>query len=99
MFEDLISIEQELHKANIAIEELKDELQDYKGAVGVLNRVNRDMGYLLKEASFYMKEFENLMPEDDFKKCEQAASKKYENWLKKAFEINAISVDVTLRSP
>ena len=97
MFEDIITIEKIYKQLKIDFEELKDELQDYKGAVGVLNRQNRDMGYLLKEASFYIKEFEKTMPEDDFKKCETAGKKAYEDWLKKKFELSTPEVKATIQ--
>ncbi len=37
-----------------------------------------------------MKEFENTMPEKDFKQCEKSASKKFEEWIKKEFEIDKL---------
>ena len=96
-FDDLFDPAEEIHNLKIEIEELKQELQDHKGLSNVILKQRQDLSYLLKEASFYMKEFENEMDEEDFKKCEQAARKKYETWLKKEFEIDRVNVSVALK--
>ena len=96
-FDDLFDPVEKIHNLKIEIEELKQEIQDHKGLSNVILKQRQDLSYLLKEASFYMKEFENAMSEDDFKKCETAGKKAYEEWLKKEFEIDKVNVNVALK--
>ena len=96
-FDDLFDPVEEIHNLKIEIEELKQEIQNHKGLSNVILKQRQNLSYLLKEASFFMHEFENAMSEDDFKKCEKAANKKYEAWLRKEFEIDQVSVDVSLK--
>ena len=98
-FDDMFDSAEQIHLLKVEIEELKQEIQDYKGLGNVLQRQRQELTYLLKEASFYIHEFEDTMPQDDFKQCSIAASKKFEDWVKKEFEIDQISVDVTLKRP
>jgi LEA14-like dessication related protein len=56
-----------------------------------------NLSYLLKEASFYMHEFENAMSEKDFKECESAGKKAYEEWLKKEFELSTPEVKAAIQ--
>ena len=97
MFEDIISIEAELRQIRAQNEELKQELKDHKGLSNVILKQRQDLSYLLKEASFYIHEFENTMPEDDFKQCSKAASKKFEEWIKKEFELSPPEVTATIQ--
>jgi len=53
--------------------------------------------YLLKEASFWVHEFEEIISKEDYEKIIKAANKKYEKWIKDQFEIDQVSVDVNLR--
>ena len=63
----------------------------------ILQKQRQEFIFLLKEASFFLHEFENTMPEDDFKRCSTEASKKYENWIKNEFELSAPEVTATLQ--
>ena len=96
-FDDLFDPYEEIHLLKIEIEELKHEIQDYKGLGNVLQKQRQELSYLLKESSFYMHEFENTMPEDDFKLCSMEASKKYEEWIKNEFELSTPEVTATLQ--
>jgi len=98
MFEDIISIEAELRQLKIENEKLAKLVEDYKGMTNILQKQRQEFIYLLKEASFYMKEFEAILPEKNFKECEKRASKQYENWIKKEFEFDSVSVDVVLQT-
>ena len=97
MFEDMISIEAELRKLKIEKEEVENDLADYKGMTNVLQKQRQELIYLLKEASFFMHEFENTMPEDDFEQCSIAANKKYEEWLKEEFELSTPEGTATIQ--
>ncbi len=56
-------------------------------------RQRQELSYLLKESTFYLHEFEAAMTEDDFKACTKAGNKKYEDWVKKEFELDQIKVE------
>ena len=96
-FDDLFDPYEEIHLLKIEIEELKQEIQDYKGLGNVLQKQRQELSYLLKESSFYMHEFENAIPEKDFKQCSIAASKKFEEWIKKEFELSTPEVTATIQ--
>ena len=96
-FDDLFDPYEEIHLLKIENEELKQEIQDYKGLGNVLQKQRQELSYLLKESSFYMHEFENTMPKDDFKQCSIAASKKFEEWIKKEFELSTPEVTATIQ--
>ena len=93
----MISIEAELRKLKIEKEEVENDLADYKGMTNVLQKQRQELIYLLKEASFFMHEFENTMPEDDFEQCSIAANKKYEEWLKEEFELSTPEGTATIQ--
>ena len=96
-FEDLFDPKKEIHNLQVDIENLEQNIQDYKGMTNILQKQRQTLTFLLKEASYYMAEFKEAMTEEDFKKCEKAADKNYEDWVKEEMEIDKVSVDVTLK--
>lgn len=97
MFEDIISIEAELRQLKIIKEKIEKELADYKGMTNILQKQRQEFIFLLKEASFFLHEFENTIPEDDFKRCSMDASKKYEEWIKNEFELSTPEVKASIQ--
>lgn len=96
-YEDLFDPSETIHLLKVEIEELKQELQDHKSLSNVILKQRQELFYLLKESSFYVHEFENAIPEEDFKQCSTAARKKYEEWLKKEFELSTPEVTATIQ--
>ena len=97
MFEDIISIEAELRQLKIDNEELAKLVEDYKGMTNIILKQRQDMTFLLREAKFFLDEFEENLPAEDFKKYERAADKKFQDWIKDEFEIDKVSVEVNLK--
>ena len=96
-YEDLFDPSETIHLLKVEIEELKQELQDHKGLSNVILKQRQELSFLLKESAFYMHEFEGAMPEEDFKKCTKAGNKKFEDWVKKEFELSAPEVTATIQ--
>ena len=99
MFEDIISMEQELRKLKIDNEALAQMIADYKGMTNLILKQRQDMYYLLNEAKFFLDEFKENLSKEDFKKYEKAADKKFQDWIKDQFEIDKVSVEVSLKRP
>ena len=99
MYDDIISIEAELRQLKIDNEELAKLVDDYKGMTNIILKQHQDMTFLLHEAKLFLDEFKENLQEEDFKKYERAADKKFQDWIKKEFEIGKVSVDVTLKNP
>lgn len=59
----------------------------------------QDMTFLLHEAKFFLDEFKENLAEEDFKKYEKPADEKFQDWIKKEFEIDKVSVEVSLKRP
>ena len=99
MFGDIISTEAELRQLKIDCEEMAQEVKDYKGMTNILQKQRQELSYLLKEASLFMHEFREHVPEDIFKLCEKNADKNYQDFIKETFELDQIKVGVTLKGP
>ena len=63
----------------------------------ILQKQRQELSFLLKEAAFFMDEFKKNVPEETFNKCEKEADKRFTDWVKEQFEIDQVSVDVTLK--
>ena len=99
MYEDIISIEVELRQLKIDNEELAKLVCDYKGMTNTILKQRQDMYFLLNEAKLILDEFKENIPKEDFGKYERAADKKYQDWIKDQFEIDKVSVEVSLKRP
>ena len=97
LFEDLFNPAEEIHNLKVQIEQLEQDLKDHKGLSNVILKQRQELVYLLKESGFYLKAFETAMTENDFKKCTTEGKKKYEEWLKKEFELSTPEVTATIQ--
>ena len=97
MYEDIISIEAELRQLKIDNEKLAKLVEDYKGMTNIILKQRQDMTFLLHEAKFFLDEFEENLPAEVFKKHERAADRKFQDWIKEEFEIDKVSVEVSLK--
>jgi len=72
-------------------------VDDYKGMTNLILKQRQDMSFLLHEAKFFLDEFKDNLSEEDFGKYERAADKKFQDWIKDQFEIDKVSVEVSLK--
>jgi len=97
MFEDLFDPAEKIRQLKIDCEEMAQEVKDLYGMTNILQKQRMELSYLLKEASLFMAEFKEHVPEDIFKLCEKNADKNYQDFIKETFELDQIKVDVTLK--
>ena len=97
MFEDIISLESENKQLRLDNEEMAQEVKDLYGMTNILQKQRQELSYLLKEASLFMHEFKEHVPEDIFKLCEKNADKEYQDWIKEQFEIDQVSVKAVIK--
>jgi len=97
MYDDIISMEAELRQLKIDNEELVKLVADYKGMTHIILKHRQDMSFLLQEAKFFLDEFKENLSKEDFKKYEKAADRKFQDWIKDQFEIDKVSVEVSLK--
>jgi hypothetical protein len=99
-FDDLFDPEAKISALKIEIETLENILKDHQGFQNVVLKQRQDLSFLLKESAFFLHEFEAALTEKDFKKCTAAGYKKYEDWVKKEFELSyAAPLFVSINCP
>jgi hypothetical protein len=97
MFDDFFDPQAEIDELKKDCEVMAEEIDAFKGHSKIMMAERNELTYLLKESSMYFKVFQENLKKEDFDNYSKEARKRYEDWVKENFEVEAPEVKATLQ--